>query len=155
MRKPVAGEQALIGRKSFRDYFMHNRALYLMLVPGLLNLALFKYFPMWGIIISFQQFHPAQGILGSKWVGIKHFVDFVKDPYFFRIIRNTLLLGGFSLIFAFPPPIILALLLNELRGSRFKRVTQTISYMPYFLSTVVVIGLLRDIVSPVTGAVNV
>ena len=155
MRRPAVDAQGLLVQKSFRQYFMHNRALYLMLVPGLLNLALFKYFPMWGIIISFQQFHPAQGILGSKWVGFKHYVDFVKDPYFFRIIRNTLALGVFSLIFAFPPPIILALLLNELRGPRFKRISQTISYMPYFLSTVVVIGLLRDIVSPVTGVVNV
>ena len=82
-----------------------------MLIPGILNLLLFKYFPMWGIIISFQQFHPAMGIAGSKWVGFKHFVDFVNDPYFYRIIRNTLVLGALTIIFSFPAPIIFALLL--------------------------------------------
>ena len=141
-------------KKSFWRYFATNRALYIMLIPGLLNLALFKYFPMWGIIISFQQYHPAFGIAGSKWVGFKHFVDFVNDPYFFRLIRNTLVLGAYTLMFMFPAPIIFALLLNELRAFRYKRITQTISYMPHFLSIVVVIGLLRDLTGTVDGEIN-
>ena len=125
-----------------------------MLIPGLLNLLLFKYLPMWGIVIGFQQFHPALGVLGSKWVGFKHYIDFFNDPYFFRLMRNTVLLGLYTLAFSFPAPIVLALLLNELRSIGFKRVTQTISYMPYFISTVVVIGLLREFTSPNDGIVN-
>ncbi len=145
----------LARKKSFWFYFSHNKALYVMLIPGILNLILFKYVPMYGIIIAFQSYYPAQGILHSPWVGFRHFVDFVTDPYFYRIIRNTIVLGVLSLVISFPMPIIFALLLNELRGNRFKRVTQTISYMPYFLSGVVVIGLLRDMVSPSTGSINV
>ncbi len=141
-------------RGSWLRYIRSNPALYVMLIPGLLNLLLFKYLPMWGIVIGFQQFHPALGVFGSKWVGFKHYVDFINDPYFFRLIRNTLLLGLYTLVFAFPAPIVLALLLNEVRSIRFKRVTQTISYMPYFISTVVVIGLLRDVTSPTDGIVN-
>ena len=140
--------------KTFVEYFLNNKALYVMLIPGLLNLLLFKYLPMWGIVISFQQFHPAMGIAGSKWVGFKHYIDFFSDPYFFRIIRNTLLLGLFTLMFMFPAPIIFALLLNELRSQKFKRVTQTISYMPHFLSIVVVVGLLRDLTGTTDGAIN-
>ena len=102
----------------------------------------------------FQQFHPALGVLGSKWVGFKHYIDFFNDPYFFRLVRNTLLLGAYTLAFSFPAPIVLALLLNEVRSIGFKRVTQTISYMPYFISTVVVIGLLREFTSPNDGIVN-
>ena len=139
---------------SWWRYVRRNPALYVMLLPGLLNLLLFKYLPMWGIVIGFQQFHPALGVLGSKWVGLKHYVDFFNDPYFFRLVRNTLLLGVYTLAFAFPAPIVLALLLNEVRSIGFKRVTQTISYMPYFISTVVVIGLLREFTSPNDGIVN-
>lgn len=142
------------GKKSFWQYFTSNKALYIMLIPGILNLLIFKYFPMWGIIISFQQYHPAMGIAGSRWVGFQHYVDFVKDPYFFRIIRNTLVLGALSLFFAFPAPIFFALFLNELKNQKFKRITQTISYMPYFLSIVVVIGLLRDLTNTTDGAIN-
>jgi putative aldouronate transport system permease protein len=141
-------------QKTFIQYFLTNKALYVMLIPGLLNLLLFKYLPMWGLVISFQQFHPAMGIAGSKWVGFKHYIDFFSDPYFFRIIRNTLLLGLFTLMFMFPAPIVFALLLNELRSQKFKRVTQTISYMPHFLSIVVVVGLLRDLTSSSDGAIN-
>ena len=141
-------------RGSLWRYVRRNPALYVMLIPGLLNLLLFKYLPMWGVVISFQQYHPALGVLGSKWVAFKHYVDFFNDPYFFRLIRNTLLLGLYTLVFAFPAPIVLALLLNEVRRIGFKRVTQTISYMPYFISTVVVIGLLREVTSPNDGVVN-
>lgn len=133
------------GKKPFWQYFLQNKTLYVMLIPGLLNLLFFKYLPMYGIVISFEKYYPATGVLGSPWVGFKHFIDFFHDPYFFRLIRNTLLLGVYTLIFSFPAPIILALLLNEVRGSIFKRVSQTISYMPYFLSTVIVIGLLKDL----------
>jgi putative aldouronate transport system permease protein len=154
MANAVVAETLVPRKTTFRYYFKRNKALYVMLIPGLLNLALFKYLPMWGIIISFQQFHPAMGVLGSKWVGVKHFVDFFNDPYFYRIIRNTFVLGFYVILFSFPAPIVFALLLNELRNMRFKRVTQTISYMPYFLSIVVIIGLVRDMTTTTDGIVN-
>lgn len=154
MRSAVVAETLLPRKITFWNYFKKNKSLYLMLIPGILNLALFKYLPMWGIIISFQHFHPAMGVLGSRWVGVQHFVDFFTDPYFFRIIRNTFLLGFWVILFSFPAPIVFALLLNELRHMTFKRITQTISYMPFFLSIVVIIGLVRDMTTTTDGIVN-
>lgn len=141
-------------RPTFWQYFSKNKSLYVMLIPGLVCLLLFRYAPMWGLIISFQHYHPGLGIAGSKWVGLKHFIDFFNDPYTYRIIRNTILLGGFTILFSFPVPIIFALILNEIGNTGFKRVSQTISYLPYFLSIVVVIGLLRDITGVTDGVIN-
>ena len=154
MSEQVINAPLTVKKKSFWQYFLKNKALYVMLIPGLLNLLLFKYLPMWGIIISFQQFHPARGIAGSRWVGLKHFIDFFNDPYCYRIIRNTLVLGVYVIIFSFPAPIVFALLLNEIRNMKFKRISQTISYMPYFLSIVVVIGLVRDMTAVSDGVIN-
>lgn len=148
-------EQTIVHRrKSFGRYFAVNKALYAMLVPGLLVLLVFRYLPMYGLIISFQHFHPAVGIAASRWVGFAHFVNFFSDPYFVRLIRNTFLLGLYTLIIGFPAPIVFAILLNELRVHTFKRVVQTISYMPHFLSIVVVIGLLRQLTSMSDGVIN-
>lgn len=131
-----------------------NGILYLMVLPGLLELILFQYVPMYGVLMAFEKYMPAKGILGSKWVGFQHFVNFFHSPYFGRLLGNTFMLGIFSLLFGFPAPIILALLLNEVRCSRFKRVTQTISYVPYFISTVIVVGLLKDMTSTNEGIIN-
>jgi putative aldouronate transport system permease protein len=98
---------------------------------------------MSGIIIAFQNYKPALGISGSKWVGFKHFVDFITGPYAWRLIFNTLAINVLQIIFAFPMPIILALLINEIRGVGYKKVVQTISYMPHFISLVVICGLLK------------
>lgn len=130
-----------------RKWFRNDKYLFFLTVPGLLILFLFHYLPMFGIVISFMDYNPFHGIAGSPWVGFKHFVHFVEDPYFFRIVRNTFLLGVYTLLFAFPVPIVLALLLNEVKWTAFKRITQTISYLPYFISTVVVIGILKTFVS--------
>ena len=138
----------------FRKYFRMNIALYVMLIPGIVNLILFKYLPMYGIVVSFQDFVPKLGYFGSPFVGLKHFEAFFRDPFAFRVIRNTFLLGFYSLLFGFPAPILLALALNELRYPRFKRVVQTISYMPYFLSVVIVVGMVRDLVSATDGPIN-
>ncbi len=142
------------GLMPFGKYFRINIALYLMLIPGLLNLILFKYLPMYGIIVAFQDFVPNLGYAGSPFVGLKHFEAFFRDPFATRVISNTFILGIYSLLFSFPAPIILALLLNELRYPRFKRVVQTISYMPYFLSVVIVVGMLKDLVSTTDGPIN-
>lgn len=108
---------------------------------------IFHYIPLFGITVAFQDFNVFDGFFGSKWVGMKHFADFLSDPYFLVLIKNTLLISFYQLIFAFPAPIILALLLNELKGTVFKRFVQTVSYMPHFLSTVVVCGILVNFLS--------
>lgn len=130
-------------------------ALYTMLIPGFTMFLIFNYFPMYGITMAFQDFKPALGFFNSPYVGLKHFQRLVSDPYFPKLMRNTLLLGVYSLIFGFPAPILLALMFNEIRHSAYKRVTQTISYMPHFLSTVIVVGILRDMATLNDGIINV
>ncbi|MEN6315045.1 MAG: ABC transporter permease subunit [Clostridiaceae bacterium] len=147
-------ENSKATKKTFRQFFKQNKALYLMVLPGLIITIIFKYLPFYGILVSFENFNPAKGVFGSEWVGFSHFLTFFKDPYFFRLFKNTFLLGFYSLIFGFPAPILLALLFNEVKNVTFKKVTQTISYMPYFLSIVIVIGLLKDMISMSDGVVN-
>ncbi len=141
-------------KKSFRGYMQRNWVLYLMVLPGMLALIIFRYVPMYGVLMAFEKYMPAKGILGSKWVGFQHFVNFFHSPYFGRLLGNTFMLGIVTLVFTFPAPILLALLLNEVRNPRFKRVTQTISYVPYFISTVIVVGLLKDMTSTNDGIIN-
>lgn len=143
-----------IQKRSFSKYFKLNMALYIMLIPGILNLIFFKYAPMYGLIVAFQNYKPKLGYLGSPFVGLKHFYAFFRDPFCWRVIRNTFVLGIYSIIFNFPAPIILALLLNELRYPKFKRVVQTISYMPHFLSVVIVVGLMMEIFNVDNGPIN-
>lgn len=137
-----------------RQYFRLNWVLYLMLLPGILNLILFKYLPMYGIVVAFQDFSPRLGYFGSKWVGLKHFHAFFRDPFCWRVISNTVILGVSSLVISFPAPILLALLLNEFKYPRFKKVVQTISYMPYFLSVVIVVGMMKELFSMTDGPIN-
>lgn len=132
-----------------------DKALYLMLLPGLLFYIVFKYMPMYGVVIAFQDFSIGKGIWNSEWVGLKHFENFfLHNPYAWRVIRNTILISVYELLFSFPAPIVLALLLNELKSMMFKRVVQTISYMPHFLSTVVIVGMVVNFLSPSTGIIN-
>jgi len=123
-------------------------------LPGLAYFLIFHYLPMFGIVVAFQEYSPYLGILKSPWVGLRNFVDFFSGPYAWRIIRNTILLNMYGLLFGFPAPIVLALLLNELRISWFKRFIQTITYFPYFISMAVVGGLIVQILSP-SGTINV
>ncbi|SFE12509.1 putative aldouronate transport system permease protein [Paenibacillus algorifonticola] len=122
---------------------LRNKWLYVLMLPVLLYYILFHYVPMYGAIIAFKQFIPSKGILGSEWVGLKHFESFFSSIYFFRVIKNTILLSFFNLLIGFPAPILLALLLNELKSSIFRRITQTITYMPHFITLVVVAGIIR------------
>lgn len=122
--------------------FVRYRYIYLMLLPVVVYYAVFCYGPMSGIVIAFQNFKPALGVSGSKWVGWKHFVDFLTGPYAWRLIRNTLVINILQIIFAFPVPIIVALLINEINCKGYKKAVQTISYMPHFISLVVMCGLL-------------
>lgn len=116
---------------------------YVLILPILVYLALFCYKPMYGLVIAFKNYKPARGIWGSKWVGFTWFETFFKDPYFFRLLRNTFRLSAYSILFGFPAPIILALLLNEVSNNKFKRTVQTITYMPYFISLVVACSIIK------------
>lgn len=122
--------------------FIRYRYIYLMLLPVVIYYAVFCYGPMSKIVIAFQNFKPALGISGSKWVGMKYFIDFFTGPYAWRLIRNTLLLNILQIILAFPVPIILALLINEIQCRPYKKLVQTVSYMPHFVSLVVMCSLL-------------
>jgi putative aldouronate transport system permease protein len=130
-------------QRVLRDLKM-NKYKYLMILPVIIYFILFSYKPMYGVIIAFKQFKPTLGISGSPWVGLQHFHDFFTDIYFFRVLKNTFVISFYSIIFGFPAPIILALLLNEIKNSVFKRTVQTISYMPHFISLVVVCGLIKQ-----------
>lgn len=124
-----------------------------MLLPVMIYYVIFHYLPMLGVVIAFQNFKPAKGLTGSKWVGFKHFIDFFDGPYAWRLIRNTLLLSLYQILIGFPAPILLALLFNEMRGKRYKRVCQTLTYVPHFVSLVVVCGLIRTFTSS-TGLIT-
>ncbi|PYI55803.1 ABC transporter permease [Paenibacillus flagellatus] len=131
-----------------------DQAFFVLLAPVLLYYLLFKYVPMFGIIVSFKDYNLFKGVWQSEWVGLKYYKMFFHNPDAYTILRNTVLLGLYKLLFGFPAPIILALLLNELRWKGYKRFVQSVSYMPHFLSSVVVAGFMVMILSPSTGFVN-
>ena len=124
-------------KKLLQNYRQH-KMIYWMTLPVILYFLIFHYVPMFGILMAFQNYKPALGLLKSEWVGFQHFINFFQSDNFFRVIKNTLVLSIYDLIFAFPAPIILALLLNEVHNKPFKKTVQTISYLPYFLSMVVI-----------------
>ncbi len=124
-----------------------NRTVYLMLLPVVIYYILFHYKPMAGLIISFMDYNPRRGIAGSTWVGLRNFKDFFGGYYFGRLMRNTLRISFATLIFGFPAPIILALLINELKSRKFSRVVQTVTYMPHFISMVVFCAMIREFLS--------
>ena len=124
--------------------FRANRAVYLMALPVIAYFIIFNYIPMTGIIMAFQKFQIKKGILGSQFVGLDNFARFFNSPYAWRLIRNTLLISFLGLLFSFPLPIVFALCLNEVRNAKFKKITQTVSYLPYFISIVVVVSILFD-----------
>lgn len=132
-------------RRGLIFHLIKDYDLYLMILPGIVWFIVFCYIPMYGMTIAFQEFNIIDGYFGSKWVGFKYFIQFVNDPYFFRIIRNTILLGLYRLLWSFWPPILFALLINELKGKLYKKTVQSISYLPYFISTVVLVGMMFDI----------
>lgn len=132
-------------------YFRH---IYLFLLPAIIWFLVFCYYPMYGALLAFKDFKYNLGIVGSPWVGFRYFKYFLVDPKFFEVLRNTLVISFLKLIFGFPAPIILALMLNEVRQAKFKKVVQTISYLPHFVSWVVVVTLLQKILSPHAGLLN-
>ncbi|WP_246516873.1 ABC transporter permease [Lederbergia ruris] len=137
-------------KKSLRKNFI----LYIFVFPVILYFLIFKYFPMYGVQIAFKEFIATKGITGSEWIGMEHFQRFFNSHYFWRLIKNTLGIGVYQLLVGFPIPIILALLINEVRKSAFKRFVQTITYAPHFLSVIVLVGMLFLFLSPTNGIVN-
>lgn len=129
-------------------------AYYIMLLPVLLYFIIFKYLPMYGIVIAFKDYYPLKGFSGSEWVGFKHFKTMFSGMYFLPVLKNTLIINIYKLVWGFPAPIILAIILNEIRHPKFKKTAQTISYLPHFLSWVIVAGLFKEILSPSRGVVN-
>ena len=128
--------------------------LYILIIPALLYLVIFKYIPIYGTVIAFQDYSPAKGILGSKWVGFAHFRRFFRAYNFKDILWNTVSLSLYQLVVSFPAPIILALVLNEIKIKSFKKTVQTVTYAPYFLSTVVMVALIEAFLYPKTGILN-
>ena len=131
-----------------------NWDLYAMLLPGLLFLFVFKYTPMYGIVIAFQEFNIFDGISGSQWVGIEQFRKLIDSEEFGIVFRNTLLISFYKIVILFPIPIVIALFLNEVMSAWFKRLIQTVIYLPHFLSWVIIAGLFINILSPAGGLVN-
>lgn len=150
----TARSRSASARRSLLRRLMKNRWLYLMLLPGVIYFLAFRYLPMWGLLIAFQDFLPFKGFWGSEWVGMKHFQRFFLDANFTLLFRNTLILAFYNLVFFFPLPIVLALLLNELRVELVKRWVQTLIYIPHFVSWVVVVGIVYMFFSTEGGVVN-
>jgi putative aldouronate transport system permease protein len=143
-----------VRRRSFWQQVVSARVLLLMLAPGFLLILVFNYGPMYGLLMAFQDFQVTKGIWGSPWVGLKHFQEFFSNENAVNALRNTLVISFLKLAFGFPAPILLALLFNELRNGLFKRVSQTISYMPHFVSWIVFAALITAMLSPSTGVIN-
>ena len=128
--------------------------LYVLLIPALAYIVIFKYWPMYGVQIAFRNYNPTDGFTGSQWVGLKHFIRFVNSYQFTEVLGNTIWIAVLGLLIAFPVPIILALLVNGLQSEKFKKFTQTVLYSPAFISTVVVVGMMFVLLSPRSGLVN-
>lgn len=142
---PVKKKKSYFRRlgKNIRQYY----GLYLLIIPVVIYFILFCYYPMFGAQIAFRRFKPRLGIMGSDWVGLKYFINYFNSYYFWRLIRNTLLLNLYGIVFHFPLPILLALMINELRSRPYKRVVQTVTYLPHFVSLVVICALITDMLS--------
>ena len=127
--------------------------LYLMVLPAIIGFILFRYLPAYNMVAAFQNFNLLDGIWGSRWVGLKWFMKFFRDPFAFRLVKNTFLIAFYGLLWGFWPPILLALFFQEVRSDRFRRITQSISYLPHFISTVVLVGLILELFAT-EGLVN-
>lgn len=153
----VATKGAVVGkprRKSLASRIWEYRQMYLLLLIPVVLTLVYKYYPMYGIQMAFRNFKPSRGILGSEWVGLEWFVRFFEAPNCWRMIKNTVLLSVFSLLWSFPVPIIIALALNQMRFRRYRRVVQTVIYAPHFISTMVICGMLKIFLSPSGGLIN-
>lgn len=157
MKAKAASAAVVFQPAPLRKRMARYKAYYLLVLPGILYFVIWHYLPMFGIIIAFKDVSPYGGLmemLTSEWVGLEHFQKFFNSYYFWNVLRNTLNISVQKLIFGFPAPIILALLLNEITHVHYKRVVQTISYLPHFISSVIMAGLMYNVLSTNGGIVN-
>ena len=154
MKKKKQGVPAAVKKQSFKAYMKGHYDLYLLLLPAILYTAVFLYIPMYGVLMAFQDYSPVKGIIGSNFVGLKHFKKFFSTYMAKQIISNTVILSGYSLLASFPFPVILALMLNYCVNRRFGKIVQTVTYMPYFISVMVLVGMMNIFFSTNYGVVN-
>jgi len=133
---------------------LQNKWMYVLALPGILYFILFKFVPLWGLLIAFKEYNPFKGLWGSEWIGFTNFTDLFSDPVFYLMLRNTFAINIFGIVFMFPLPILLALMLNEIRHEVFKRINQSIVYLPHFLSWVVVASMTFFMLSTDVGLIN-
>ena len=148
-------QQSLHKKRGFGYYLKRDWILYAMLVLPVAYYIIFKYIPMYGVVIAFKNYSVFKGVLGSEWVGLKYFKAIFSMDEFYRVFRNTLMLNVVDLCFSFPAPVILAIMLSEMKSVAYKRVSQTIVYLPYFISWVVIGGITLQMFSPESGLVNI
>lgn len=149
-----AAANMTVTQRPLKKRILDNWQLYAMLLVPVVLTIIYKYIPMYGIQIAFRDYKASRGFTGSEWIGLEWFQRFFSAPTFGRMIKNTVLLSLFSLLWSFPIPIILALMLNQMRFHRFKRITQTVLYAPHFISTMVICGMIRIFLSPSGGLIN-
>ncbi|MFD0711922.1 ABC transporter permease [Paenibacillus sp. GCM10027626] len=135
-------------------YFYKNYELYLFLLPAVAFILIFHYAPIYGVQIAFKDFDPVKGITGSDWAGLTHFQRFIESPYFFTVLKNTVIISLYTLLIGFPAPLIFALLINQLTSKKYRRFIQTVTYAPNFISMVVIVGMILLFLSPSSGLVN-
>ena len=150
-------EQKLVPqhKRSFWGNLCYYKEYYLMLIPGILFFLVFCYGPMYGLVIAFQDYYPLKGVTGSKMVGLKHFRALFTGPFFLSVLKNTIVISFYKLLVCFPAPILLCLALNEISNYRFKKIAQSVSYLPHFVSWVVVSGIIIEFLSPSRGPINI
>ncbi len=151
---PYLVKKGISSKDSLLSYVLKNKLLYIMLIPGMAFLFVFNYIPMYGVSIAFKDFNIVKGIWQSPWVGLDNFVYLFRSRDFYVIFRNSILISIYRLFWGFPVPIILALMLNEIRNIYYKKTIQTILYLPHFISWVVIVGIVYNFLSPSTGIVN-
>ncbi len=141
-------------KQGFLAGVKESRALYLLMLPSIIIFLLFTYYPMYGVIIAFKNFTPAEGIWGSEWVGLKNFIQYFNSYQFGLTIRNTIVISLYTILVSFPLPIALALMCNQIRAKKYKKFFQVSTYLPHFISTVVMCGMLILFLSPSTGIIS-
>lgn len=149
------GNKPIGKKKKVSVLIKNNWQLYIMILPLVIYFLIFEYLPMYGVQIAFRDYQISKGVMGSEWVGLKHFKNFFDAYYFKRLLSNTVILNVYALLWGFPAPIILAILLNRVRNERTKRFVQTCIYVPHFISTVVLAGMLYIFLAPTSGVFNV
>jgi len=150
----LRARHAPTGQSRFVSHFKQNKMLYMLLIPGITFILIFHYFPLYGLSIAFKDYNIFKGIWDSDWIGLENFRDIFSKPQFLVVVKNTLVINFYKLFINFPMPIIVAILINEINNHLVRRTTQTIIYFPFFLSWVVVTGIVINLLSPSTGVIN-